>query len=113
MVRRIGERVLIRIFFSCLGSQLSRQYLLSSAPPLSPNTRNSHGFCAAPGEQIGLGSSRLLCKCENLLSGLTISQCGGEWRHLVVEMRMFPDFQQFIISTENPRKRLDGGRGRV
>ena len=49
------------IFFPCLGSQLFRQYLFSTAPPPAQTVEIPMVFTL--GEQAGLGSARLLCKC--------------------------------------------------
>ena len=49
------------IFFPCLGSQLFRQYLFSTAPPPAPTVEIPIVFML--GEQAGLGSARLLCNC--------------------------------------------------
>ena len=145
--------------FPCLGSQLSRQYLLSTAPPPAQKVEIPMVFTL--GEQAGLGSARLLCQCavqtlspvrlfvtpwtaalqaslsfpiswsvlrlkciesvtpsnhlvlcrplllsspssvfhlssesvKRVLAGLTISQCGGEGRHLVVAEEYLQTFR--------------------
>ena len=74
--------------------------------------------CSAPGSSIHeIFQARVLewvafAFSKRVLSGLTISQCGGEGRHLVVAGRISADFQR-RLSTEDPRKRVNGGRSGV
>ena len=74
--------------------------------------------CSLPGSSVhGIFQARVLewgaiAFSKRVLSGLTISQCGGEGRHLVVSGRISADFQR-RLSSEDPRKRVNGGRSGI